>query len=640
MPPKISVIIPVYNGGSMAAEGIRSVLEQTYPAHEVIVVDDGSTDDTPQALATFGERIKMKRIPNSGPSGARNEGMRLATGDWIAFLDHDDLWFTNRLEKTVQAIEKYPEVGFFCCNYVVRYAHLDGKRVGHYSILRNARELNFDAPLKKDAFGLLLKEHFVGTPSAVLIRRDIIRKAGDFNPKNRMAQDYEYWLQCALHTNIFAMSEALFYKRLRENNVSGDIVGVHEAHLETIAVMARLGAEYIRTHGLGDVVQWATSDNLFYLGNVYFEAGRRNEAFASYRRALATYPTAANTARYAWTVAKKRARHAIGVGASQKTALIRERVRALGATDRLSFSVLIATMNRPVDLKAALDSVAKQSYPPRQVVVIDQSTDTLSKAVTEEFRKAVDSRIRDVRYVYQDEKSLVKARNRGILYADADIVSFLDDDVVLREDYYERIERCFAGDPSVGGVSGNASVDNPSKGWRWTVRKFLLRLFLINYSDGHMTASGFGYPIFEREIDRTIRVEMLPGCNMNFRIELLAERRFDEWFSGYSYREDADFSYSLSRLCPMMMIADARLQHNYSKSNRLTPLEHKIMEIKNCRHVFHKYKPKNLWTDTLFAYSLTGLALIDLLEFIGGFKKEKWKKFTTGVAASWSVLWQ
>ena len=95
--PELSVIIPVYNNEATLARALDSVLSQSYPAHEIIVVDDGSTDGSDEVVSSYGNRIRSLYQPNGGVSAARNHGARTATGDWLAFLDADDWYYPDRL---------------------------------------------------------------------------------------------------------------------------------------------------------------------------------------------------------------------------------------------------------------------------------------------------------------------------------------------------------------------------------------------------------------------------------------------------------------------------------------------------------------------------------------------------------------
>ncbi len=304
----------------------------------------------------------------------------------------------------------------------------------------------------------------------------------------------------------------------------------------------------------------------------------------------------------------------------------------------MKVSVVIPTMNRAADLKKALDSLMIQTRPPYEIIIVDQSTNNESKIVVSETKLANPQCPSRFRYFEQEEKSLVKARNRGLSLVEGDIVSFLDDDIVLYPDYFEKVVACFEADSALGAVSGNTFVKDKSSGLKWALRKAIMRLFLISNFDGRMTLSGFGYPIYEREIDRRIQVEFLPGCNMNYRRTSIGDEKFDEWFTGYSFREDADFSYRIARGSNAVMIPDAKLHHNYSTSNRLNQAELKQMEMRNFHHLFKKYKGNGPVAKFLFAYSLFGLMLIDLLEFLFNRKAVKFDKLMASVGSTFSMI--
>ncbi|NEP84931.1 MAG: glycosyltransferase family 2 protein, partial [Okeania sp. SIO3B3] len=117
--PCVSVIIPAYNRADLIGETVDSVLAQTHPDIEIIVIDDGSTDNTADVLATYGSALRVIRQANAGQQAARNAGIRAATGDYIAFLDSDDLWLPHRIEAQLQRFEEVPEAGLVYCDAAV-----------------------------------------------------------------------------------------------------------------------------------------------------------------------------------------------------------------------------------------------------------------------------------------------------------------------------------------------------------------------------------------------------------------------------------------------------------------------------------------------------------------------------------------
>ncbi len=160
MNPRFSVIIAVYNGAATIRRAIESVLVQTYPAHELIVVDDGSTDDTPDEVARFGERVHYIRQTNQGVSEARNRGAATASGDWLAFLDADDYYYLDRLRWHAELIRENSGLDFLTGDFEYRWP--DG------TLIRRSME--------STAVGRRLLERANGADSIHMVGEDI----GDF----------------------------------------------------------------------------------------------------------------------------------------------------------------------------------------------------------------------------------------------------------------------------------------------------------------------------------------------------------------------------------------------------------------------------------------------------------------------------
>ncbi|MEZ5856174.1 MAG: glycosyltransferase family 2 protein [Hyphomicrobiaceae bacterium] len=187
---RFSVIIPTYNRAATIADAIESVLAQTHPAHEIIVIDDGSSDATPDSLAKYTDRITVIRQRNAGVSAARNAGLAAATGDWLTFLDSDDVWTRDRLEVTAIAVEGTP--------HGVHVADLRFEGSGYAESLFDIRAFPFPEgkvvpvarPLAYVTSGLSLM--------SIAIRRDILQEAGPFDTTLAMFEDLDLLARLAL----------------------------------------------------------------------------------------------------------------------------------------------------------------------------------------------------------------------------------------------------------------------------------------------------------------------------------------------------------------------------------------------------------------------------------------------------------
>ena len=199
-PPLVTVIIPTYNRASFLKEAIDSVLSQTYRNFELIVVDDGSTDGTSELLLSYGHKIKVIKKANKGPSASRNRGIKAAKGDWIAFLDSDDVWKPYKLEKQVQFIKDNPEIKICQTEEIW---------------IRNGKRVN---PRKKHEMhsGWIYEQCLplcIVSPSSVMIHRDVFEKVGLFDETMLACEDYDLWLRIAPHYPICLVREKLIVKQ-------------------------------------------------------------------------------------------------------------------------------------------------------------------------------------------------------------------------------------------------------------------------------------------------------------------------------------------------------------------------------------------------------------------------------------------
>lgn len=198
----VSVVIATYNRSRQVREAIDSVLAQSVPVREIIVVDDGSKDDTRAQLLAYGDRIRPFFQANGGASAARNLAMRMAHGSWIAFLDDDDVWVQEKIEQQWALIEKDPSLGLVYCS---DYAVDEQLRVLYE---RKAQESN-----RGQVFERLLIKNFIFT-SCVMARRDAIGKAGYMLGEYKFAQDWDLWLKIAAeHPVDFAAAPLVLYRQ-------------------------------------------------------------------------------------------------------------------------------------------------------------------------------------------------------------------------------------------------------------------------------------------------------------------------------------------------------------------------------------------------------------------------------------------
>ena len=221
--PRVSVIIPSYNAASHIENCVKSALAQTYQAIEVIVVDDGSTDNTADVLRPYAQKVRYLKIKNSGPSIARNQGIQHAGGKYIAFLDSDDEWLPRKLERQIVFMEGHPDIRFSFSDCV-----LFGAQGASSESFFSQKEILRTIPTVTDPQGSVLSRHihqdllyenFIVT-SGVIVRKDCFDLVEMFDESLFNGQDFDLWFRLAVHYRAGYLPEVLVRKRIHETNIS------------------------------------------------------------------------------------------------------------------------------------------------------------------------------------------------------------------------------------------------------------------------------------------------------------------------------------------------------------------------------------------------------------------------------------
>jgi len=218
--PRVSVIMPAYNCAATIGDAVHSVLAQSDAEVEVLVVDDGSTDGTPDVLADFDQRVRVLRQSNSGPAAARNRALAAAQGEYLAFLDADDLWLPGKLQAQLDYLARHPELSVVYSRWA-RW-HVDGP-----SPATEPDTEGIDADASGWIYTGMLLDSMIHSITA-LVRRNVIDDVGGFDESLRTGEDYDFWLRVTHRYRVAKLARTLALYRIhpasttaverRENN--------------------------------------------------------------------------------------------------------------------------------------------------------------------------------------------------------------------------------------------------------------------------------------------------------------------------------------------------------------------------------------------------------------------------------------
>ena len=204
---KVSVVIPTYNKADYTKKTVDSVLAQTYPNLEVIVVDDGSHDNTVKVVEQYGNRVRLIQKANGGACSARNEGIRNATGEYVAFIDCDDLYYPEKIQRCIDYLEYKPQSGFVYT--AVNFIDDHDRIVGIYDHHRSR---------EGDIAGALILGNFICN-STVVVRRSVLQQVGFFDEKVFTPGDWDMWLRFSQVSQAGYIRDPLTKYRITDNYI-------------------------------------------------------------------------------------------------------------------------------------------------------------------------------------------------------------------------------------------------------------------------------------------------------------------------------------------------------------------------------------------------------------------------------------
>ncbi|QOW18802.1 glycosyltransferase family 2 protein [Lysobacter ciconiae] len=280
----ISVIIPTHNGGARIGRAVESALAQDHPAAdtEIVIIDDGSNDESravlEQLAAQYPQQIVLRHQANAGPASARNHGMRIARGEFFAFLDDDDYWAPSKLSRQAGLLESRPSCGLVYCDAV--FVDEDGSELIGYPRTMGLHRGDVRLALYLDQFLM---------PTAVMIRRSCIERCGDFDEALAVGEDYEFFLRISERYEFDFIAERLTYRVVRPGSLSRiDYSLDARTDLATLRAFIARNPDIARQHP--DKVRARLGDYHIEFANRLFRELRIREGAVQWSRGFLAYP--------------------------------------------------------------------------------------------------------------------------------------------------------------------------------------------------------------------------------------------------------------------------------------------------------------------------------------------------------------
>ncbi|MGE5658360.1 MAG: glycosyltransferase [Actinomycetota bacterium] len=542
-PSFVSVIIPSYNGERDIVQAIESVLNQTYTNYEIIVVNDGSTDNTRAVLSPYFNRIRYIEQENQGVAAARNRGIREAKGELIAFLDQDDYFLPEKLAAQVAVFEAKPWLGIVNSGW--RTVTQAGEILGDIALWQDIPKLDVET-------WFLWKPIF---PGALMFRKEWLERAGGFDTTFHHAPDLDLVLRLALMgcQADWANLVTVCYRQ-HDRNVSLDMP---EQARELEAVLDRVFAKPDLPADVRHLESQCRYYSMLWLAGRLYDTGYPAQMAQYLQKSLTYTPHSLQKTILEWLELFQKIFQDYGrqldIAALRNLPEWQQLIKKISANVNPRVSVIIPTYNNAHYIKQAIKSVVEQTYQDYEIIVIDDGS-------TDETRQILEPYFDVIRYTYQQNQGLSAARNSGLSMARGELIALLDgDDFFLPHKLTEQVA-CFDTNPSVGIVHS---------GW-----------YLVDESGERLTEVELwkGLPKLDLEAWLLWR-PLLPGAMM-FRREWL--QRVGGFNPQIKFAEDVEIALRLALMgCEAVWLKNITVcyrQHGNTITAKNTPKNAKIFE--------------------------------------------------------------
>lgn len=535
--PLVSVVIPTYNSAEFLIQALNSVLNQTYTNYEIIVVDDGSSDHTSQAIEPYRSQIKYLYQDNQGVAAARNRGVEVATGDFIAFLDADDLFLPQKLQQQIAVFAAQPDMGM-----VISGWHLSddqGEIIKDVELWHSLPQLNLTTWLYWKPV----------LPSATMIRRYWLKKVGGFPQQTIPVEDVECFLNIILQGCKATWCEHIgtIYRQVNPNSLCRNT-------LRRVESLSLLHQRFFSQADLPPDIR-QEENNVNYCNLVWsawhLYCSDYGQEMCDYLRLSLSYTTqSAGEISLNWIESFEKYCSEIDIPLDTykltQTPGWQELIIDTLATRRPKVSVMIPAYNSARYLPEAIASVLDQTYSSYEIIVVNDGSTDDTKEVLIPYADRL-------RYFEQENQGVSAARNRGIYLARGELIAFLDADDIFMPQKLEQQVAVFESQPDLGILNSGYQIITEErqavieiKRWSkipdltpeiWLLHKPVLPSAMMFRRDWLVKVEGFDSRFFASEdVDLVLRMVAI-GCRSTWLREITVYYRQHQ--SSASWRNPA-----------------------------------------------------------------------------------------------------